>query len=73
MDQVVGGCVYLATAAKQEGGVKRNNTNLQARSNPKGAVAHALKGRKFLSQVSFLQTIKRKKQQHKWTNHNIFE
>ena len=73
MDQVVGGCVCLATAVKQEGGVKRNNTNLQARSNPKGAVAHMLKGRKFLSQVSFLQTIKRKKQQHKWTNHNIFE
>lgn len=56
MDQLVGGCVCLATAGKQEGGVERNDTNLQARSNLKGAVTHMLKGRKFLSQVSFLQT-----------------
>lgn len=66
-------CVWLATAAKQEGGDERNETNLQARSNLKGAVAHMLKGRKFLSQVSFLQTTKREKRQHKQTNHNIFE
>lgn len=65
-------CVF-GYSCKTRRGSQENNTNLQARSNPKGAVAHTLKGRKFLSQVSFLQTIKRKKQQHKWTNHNIFE